>query len=105
MILPAANHQRLHFVLARDAAEIGPEAWLQLRLDERAAFLGGPHAMHETTDEGVHDFRFFLPCRDWFYFCSCYPPINRRFFCFRPVGTPENSPPFQRWEAMSAKAS
>ena len=54
MILHAARNQQLHLVLARDAAEVRPEALLEVRSDERAAFLGGPHAMHQATGEGVH---------------------------------------------------
>ena len=60
MIFHAANDQGLHFVLARDAAEVGPEPSLKIRLDKRAAFPGGPHAMHQTTGEGVH--RFWIRC-------------------------------------------
>ena len=54
VVFPATDHQRLHPVLARDAAEIRPQPLLQFRRDEPAAFFGGPDAMHEATDEGVH---------------------------------------------------
>jgi hypothetical protein len=60
VVLDAAHNQRPHLVLTSDAAEVGPEALLQLRLDDRAAFPGGEHAMHEATDEGVHGFLSFL---------------------------------------------
>ncbi len=54
MVRRAADGQCLHFVLASNAAEIGPKTRLQVRFNERAAFFGGPNAMHEATDEGVH---------------------------------------------------
>ena len=62
MVGHTANDQGLHLILARDAAEVEPEPLMKLRLDERAAFFGGPDAMHQTTGEGVHDVPFFRPC-------------------------------------------
>jgi hypothetical protein len=60
MVFHTANDQRLHLVLARDAAEVWPQALLKVRLDERATLFGGPHAMHQATDEGVH--KFWVRC-------------------------------------------
>ena len=60
MILHATGDQQLHFILARDTAKVRPEALLNIRLDERAALLGGPHAMHQTTGEGMHGFELVV---------------------------------------------
>ncbi len=60
MVIDTANDQRLHFILAGDAAEIWPEACLHFGFDERAAFFGGPDAMHQATGEGVHGFGFVV---------------------------------------------
>ena len=54
MVLHTANDHRLHLVLSRNAAKVGPKALLEVRFDERAAFLRGPHAMHQATGERVH---------------------------------------------------
>src|SRR5438477_7669757 len=56
MVFHTANRQRLHLVFARDAAEVGPEPLLEVRPDQRSAFLGSPHAMHQATGEGMHGF-------------------------------------------------
>ena len=49
--------------------------------------------------EMAHQFSF-VPDGTRFGFRSCYPPINRWAIVFRPAGTPENSPPFQRWDSF-----
>lgn len=51
VIFHPANHQRLHPVLAGDAAEVRPEARLQFWLDERAAFFGGENTVHQAANE------------------------------------------------------
>ena len=66
MILGAADHQRLEFVLARDAAEEGPEIRLEFRLDQVAAQFCGEHAMDEIGDVGVrHVASVGVDSRDW----------------------------------------
>ena len=54
MVFHSTHSQSFHLVLTGNTAEIGPEALLQVRFDEGSAFFRGEHAMHETTDKGVH---------------------------------------------------
>ena len=60
VVLHSACDQELHFVLAGDAAEVGPKTFLQRGLDERSPLFRGEHAMHEATDKGMHDFEFVV---------------------------------------------
>ena len=46
MVLHTANHQRLHLVLAGDAAYVWPKTLLQVRLDQRTSFLGREETVH-----------------------------------------------------------
>ena len=46
MIFHSANAQGFHFVLARDATQVGPKALLQVGSDESATFLGAEHHVH-----------------------------------------------------------
>jgi hypothetical protein len=53
MVRDAANGERFDVVLARDAADVGPETYLQVRRDERAALLGAEDAVKQAADEGM----------------------------------------------------
>jgi hypothetical protein len=55
MVFHATYDQGLHFVRARNAAQIRPEALLEVGFDHRATLLGREHAVHQTTDKRVHD--------------------------------------------------
>ena len=48
----AADFQRGHFILTRDAAEKGPKAFAKFRRDEWSSFFGAEHAMKIGTDVG-----------------------------------------------------
>ena len=85
MVFHAANDQSLHLVLPRNAAEVGPETLLEVRLDERATFVCGPNAMHQTTGKGVHG-GFLSSLRDSFGLVAVNPAMNRWAIVFRPLG-------------------
>jgi hypothetical protein len=53
MVLHSAHTKRLHLALARDAAHVGPQLWLDFSDDALAPFLGGKNAMKERTAIGV----------------------------------------------------
>ena len=54
MVRHAPDGERVHLILARDAAEIRPEPFANGGGEERTAFFGGEHAMHQAGVEGVH---------------------------------------------------
>lgn len=53
MVLNSAYAKRLHLVLARDAAHIGPQPLLNFRNDSLAPLLGGEDAMKQRATIGV----------------------------------------------------
>ena len=53
VVLHAADAERLHFVFARDAAHVGPQAWLDFRDYGFAPLLGGKDAMKQRATIGV----------------------------------------------------
>ena len=63
MIRHAADGERLHVILPRNAAEIRPELVADGGREPRPPLLGGEHAMHQAGIEGVH---FLSSLRDWF---------------------------------------
>jgi hypothetical protein len=54
MIGHSADRQRFHAALARDAAEVGPEAFANLTRQQRLASFSRKDAMMERTGEGMH---------------------------------------------------
>jgi hypothetical protein len=53
VVLHSAYAERLHLVLARDTAHIGPQPRLDLRNNNLAPFPGGENAMKQRTTIGV----------------------------------------------------
>ena len=54
MIRHAADGERRHVILARDAAEIRPEPFADGGRESRTPFFGGENTMHQAGVEGVH---------------------------------------------------
>ena len=55
MVGHAADCQRLHVILTRDAAEIRPEPFANRGREPRTTFLGGEYAMYQAGVEGMHN--------------------------------------------------
>lgn len=53
MILDAADGEGLHPVVAGDAAEVGPEAILEISVDRAATLFGAEDVVVERTAIGV----------------------------------------------------
>src|SRR3954453_15714311 len=95
MILGASDHQRLEFILARDASEESPEIGLHLRLNQIAPLLGREHTMHEPGHVGVrHGFSVetirLITCEKMSNGNFAFPSWERRIR--RPYGTRSPSP-------------
>lgn len=90
MVGHAADFQRGHFVLTRDAAEKRPETFLQFGRDERTPFFGAEHAMKIGADVGhALDFQ---PLLRGLSICNSNPAVETvGYFRFVPAGRVRHS--------------
>ena len=99
MSFHAAYDQRPHLVLPSDAAEVGPKTLLQIRFDERTPIFGGPNAMHQATDEGVHT----ILLRSISSLVRDDPKIAHRFNGGQPIPTCPQAPPGRKKSPAKSK--
>jgi len=118
VVCHAADFQRFHAVLARDAAQVGPEAMLKGGGDERTPFFGGEHTMDQTTDKRMHSGfsissvpagLISVPARGpidepvGYFLSPCRAAQGNADAPKPPQGTIDNSPAIDRWENHTHK--